>query len=312
MGLVHSVAQRFARRSGEPVEDLVQVGAIGLIKAVDRYDPSKGRKLRALAVPAIEGEIRHHLRDRTALVRTPRPVHELGARARKAQADLTARDGKAPEASAVAEAVGAGEDEVEEALAAGRPTVELDAEAVAAPDADPAQERALVSAGLEGLSEREQTILRLRFYDDRSQADIAKEVGLSQAHVSRLISRALDRLRASVDDASGRPPTEPMSVPEIQPRRPAAKHSGRLLVRMPQTLHTELAEQAEREGVSLNTLITNALSQAVGEDGRGPEPPPERPRAGWTSYALAANLVVVGVAGVVAIILLVIAVRQGW
>jgi RNA polymerase sigma-B factor len=95
MGLVRSVARRYAR-GGEPVDDLVQVGAIGLIKAVDRFEPARGRDLRAVAVPAIEGEIRHHLRDRTQLVRTPRPVAELAARVRRAQVTIGAREGRLP------------------------------------------------------------------------------------------------------------------------------------------------------------------------------------------------------------------------
>jgi RNA polymerase sigma-B factor len=320
MGLVRSVARRYARK-GEPVEDLVQVGAIGLIKAVDRFEPGRGPKLRALAVPAIEGEIRHHLRDRSSLVRTPRPLHELRGRARAAQAQLTARDGRPASAAAIALALGASEDAVAEALRAGEPAAALDADRASAPTDDLAEERALLAAGIDLLSPRERRILQMRFYEDRSQAEIAREVGLSQAHVSRLVRRAVERLRAAVVDRDGEAyPRNGMAVREIEERPQPGTHSGRLLVRMPQSLHTELAHVAEREGVSLNTLITGALASSVGwrdgavdgigaEDGEAPRP--RRP-ARWTGAVLAANLVVVAVAALVAIVLLVMAVRHGW
>src|SRR5512132_1346713 len=197
MGLVHSVARRYAR-GGEPVDDLVQVGAIGLIKAVDRFEPARGRDLRAVAVPAIEGEIRHHLRDRAQLVRTPRPVVELASRVRRAQVEIGAREGRLPSPAELAEAVGATEEQIAQALQARAPVVELEPEhGPTAPD-DLAEERALLQAGMSVLSRRERRILELRYYEDRSQVDIAREIGLSQAQVSRLIRRAVDRMRAAV------------------------------------------------------------------------------------------------------------------
>jgi RNA polymerase sigma-B factor len=327
MGLVRSVARRYAR-GGEPVDDLVQVGAIGLIKAVDRFEPSRGNSLRAVAVPAIEGEIRHHLRDRTQLVRPPRPVLELAARVRRAQVELGAREGRLPTSAELAEALGVSEDEVVQAQQARAPAVPLEPEHAPAAPEDLADERALLQAGMSVLSKRERRILELRYYEDRSQSEIAREVGLSQAQVSRLIRRAVDRMRAAVvdgDDAAY--PREEMATREAEERAPQQQqqstHSGRLLVRMPQTLHAELARVAEREGVSLNTLITGALASAVSwregsveglddvvdADGR-PEQPQRRPR--WTSIALAANLVVVVLAAIVAIVLLVIALGHGW
>jgi RNA polymerase sigma-B factor len=319
MGLVRSVARRYAR-GGEPVDDLVQVGAIGLIKAVDRFEPSRGHELRAVAVPAIEGEIRHHLRDRAPLVRAPRPVRELATRVRSAQVEIGAREGRLPTPAELAEAVGATEAEVVQALQSHAPTVPLEPEhAPVAPD-DLADERALLQAGMSLLSARERRILELRYFEDRSQADIAREVGLSQAHVSRLIRRALERLRAAVvADGAEAYPRDQMAIREVEERAPQqATHSGRLLVRMPQSLHAELARVAEREGVSLNALITGALASAVGwRDGAvdGLETTDDKPaqrRPQWTAIALAANLVVVVLAAVVAIVLLVIAVTHGW
>jgi RNA polymerase sigma-B factor len=326
MGLVRSVARRYAR-GGEPEDDLVQVGAIGLIKAVDRFEPSRGRSLRAVAVPAIEGEIRHHLRDRTQLVRTPRPVVELAARVHRAQVTIGAREGRLPTHAELAEAVGASEQEVVEALQSRVPAVELEPEqAPAAPD-DFADERALLQAGMSVLSQRERRILELRYYEDRSQVEIAREIGLSQAQVSRLIKRAVDRMRAAVvEEGDEAYPREEMATREVEESQPQQQstHSGRLLVRMPQSLHAELARVAEHEGVSLNTLITGALASSVGwrdgavdglsavdasaDDDR--PTPSQRPR--WTSIALAANLVVVILAAIVAIVLLVVALGHGW
>jgi RNA polymerase sigma-B factor len=327
MGLVRSVARRYAR-GGEPVDDLVQVGAIGLIKAVDRFEPARGRDLRAVAVPAIEGEIRHHLRDRTQLVRTPRPVVELASRARRAQVEIGAREGRLPTPAEVAAVLGASEEQVVDALQSRAPVVELGPEHTPAAPEDFADERALLEAGMSVLSKREQRILRMRYYEDRSQVDIAREIGLSQAQVSRLIRRALDRMRAAVVEDGGEAyPREEMATREIEEPQPQQQstHSGRLLVRMPQSLHAELARVAENEGVSLNTLITGALASSVGwRDGsvdglavvdaaagdERPSPAPQRPR--WTSIALAANLVVVVLAAVVAIVLLVVALGHGW
>ena len=324
MGLVRSVARRYARR-GEPVDDLVQVGAIGLIKAVDRFEPARGHDLRAVAVPAIEGEIRHHLRDRAQLVRTPRPVAELASRVRRAQVEIGAREGRLPSSAELAEAVGASEEQIAQALQARAPVVELEPEhGPAAPD-DLAEERALLQAGMSVLSERERRILELRYYEDRSQVDIAREIGLSQAQVSRLIRRAVDRMRAAVvEDGAEAYPREEMATREVEEPQPQQNtHSGRLLVRMPQSLHAELARVAEHEGVSLNTLITGALASSVAwRDGavdgldldepaaHDARPAARRPR--WTSIALAANLVVVVLAAIVAIVLLVVALGHGW
>jgi RNA polymerase sigma-B factor len=319
MSLVRSLARRYAR-GGEPVDDLVQVGAIGLIKAIDRFEPSRGHELRTVAVPAIEGEIRHHLRDRTPLVRPPRAVRELAIRVRRAQVELGAREGRLPSHAELAAAVGATEYEVAQALQSRAPTVPLEPEhAPAAPD-DLAEERALLAAGMSVLSARERRILELRYFEDKSQADIAREVGLSQAHVSRLIRRALERMRAAVvEEGDEAYPRDQMAIREVEERQPQqGTHSGRLLVRMPQSLHAELARVAEREGVSLNALITGALASAVGWRGGAvegldtPEQRAPRGRREWTSIALAANLVVVVLAAIVAVVLLVVALTHGW
>jgi RNA polymerase sigma-B factor len=154
--LVRSIAARYAG-GGEPLEDLVQIGAIGLIKAVDRYDAARGAAFGAYAAPFISGEIRHHLRDRCAPVRVPRRLQAEGVR-------VTA--------------------------------VQLDHEA-GGPQPDPAEEaddRVAVGAALRALAPRERRLVLLRFVEDLSQAQIARRTGLSQVHVSRTLRGALLRL----------------------------------------------------------------------------------------------------------------------
>jgi len=226
--LVRTIALRHAR-AGEPLDELVQAGSIGLIKAVDRFDPSRGTELAAYAAPLIEGEVRHHLRQRSRRI----------ARESPGRTDVSDN---------------ADHDERSEA-------------------------RLLLEQGWQGLSSRDRRLLELRYFEDLSQAEIARAVGLSQAQVSRLLRAALDRLRTQLTaGVAGDPGRDysgsEMAVPEAQPDAPRT-HSGRLLVRMPQSLHAELARAAEREGVSLNTLVTGALAAAVGwrHDADDPSPP---------------------------------------
>jgi RNA polymerase sigma-B factor len=155
--LVRRVARRYAGRD-EPLEDLVQVGTIGLIKAVDRYDAERGVELGAYATPSITGEIRHHLRDRCAPVRVPRRLQEEGVRVSAVTLDAVA-----------------------------------DQRDTADPHAD-AQERLDLGSALRSLHPRERRLLHLRFAEDLSQSQIAARTGLSQVHVSRTLRLALHRL----------------------------------------------------------------------------------------------------------------------
>ena len=322
--LVESVARRFQRR-GEPLDDLVQVGTIGLIKAVDRFDPARGHRFATLAVPAIEGEIKHHLRDGASLVRKPRPLRELEARANAEQPRLQAKLGREPTIDELARALGAPRDEVALALERAPASDLREDDAPAAPAQHGGESRLLLDGRLERLSEREQRVLRMRYEDDFSQAEIARREGVSQATVSRLIRDALERLRESMQSGEpvaaedGRSYSQPVAVTEAettaQSERPA--HSGRLLVRMPASLHDELANAAEREGVSLNALVTGALAGAVGwRDPSGElrefraESPAERPQ--WLRRVLVANVIVVGLAAVAAIALLIAAWSGGF
>ncbi|MEP6955139.1 MAG: sigma-70 family RNA polymerase sigma factor [Solirubrobacteraceae bacterium] len=316
--LVRSIASRYAGGS-EPLEDLVQVGSVGLIKAVDRFEPERGSSLAALARPAIEGEIRHHLRDRTPLVRVPRGVRELDARVRDAEAAITTRAGHEPDAGALAQAVGAPEAAVTEALLARRAATGAPLPDVAAPEEASAEDRVALAQAWATLSDRQRTLLSLRYGEDLSQAEIARRVGSSQASVSRVLASALGKLHASMRSVAAGPAAAYSGPamddgPDATTGRQEAVRSGRFLIRMPQSLHDALAREAEHEGVSLNTLITNALAGAVSwRDGDGDveEPPAAGPPRDRTNRVLLLNLVVVGVVAIAAVILLVLAATQG-
>jgi RNA polymerase sigma-B factor len=205
--LVESLARRHAHR-GEPLEDLVQVGAIGLIKAVDRFDPSRGVELGAYAVPNIVGEIKRHLRDRTDPIRVPRRQQEVGARLRSAQHHLSSRLQRTPTSRELAAAAHIDEVELAEALRAERArepvSLEDAATTVSAEDAFVASEdRLVVSSCMRGLHRRERQALRCRFFADMSQDEIAGRLGISQTQASRLIASGLWKLRANLEGKPG-------------------------------------------------------------------------------------------------------------
>lgn len=199
--LVRSVALRFARR-GEPLDDLIQAGSIGLIHAVDRYDARRGASFEAYAIPTITGEIRRHLRDGCATVRIPRRASEEHAHVRRVLGELETSTGRTPSASELARA--AAVSPVAVAVALDPPRVEpLPDPDRGGPRTDPIAElhdRLALAAALRALPLRERRILLLRFYAERSQRRIADEVGLSQIHVSRLLRSALGRLRWALED----------------------------------------------------------------------------------------------------------------
>src|SRR4051812_24852138 len=311
--LVRSIARRYAGR-GEPLEDLVQVGTVGLIKAVDRYDPERHRDLAALARPSIEGEIRHHLRDGGAGPHVTRTERELGARLHALRVALTARLHRPPTAAELAAEAGVEEDQATHALAAAdaaqRPAALPDEDAARLPaapaDTDAAEARVLLAAGWDILDERERRLLELRYREDRSQSEIARELGLSQAHVSRLLRAAVDHLRVAVG-----PVPEPAADPAAgdgaaAPGDAAAAdaRSGRLLLRLPRSLHTDLAAAARREGVPLNTYITSALTAAVADPDGAARPPAAPPGRRDPARLLVINAVVVALAALAGIALL--------
>lgn len=204
--LVRALARRYAHH-GERIEDLVQVGSIGLIEAVDRFDPEKGSDLASFAVPTIAGEIKNHLRDRAAVVRIPRRVATLSARLRAERESLTARLCRTPTLSELAREMGIREDDAASAIETEHARVTLSLTDVSADGDAPAMaedvfatcdDRLLLAAGFRTLDTRQRRILHLRFYAGLSQAEIAREVGLSQIQVSRVIRASLERMRGAL------------------------------------------------------------------------------------------------------------------
>lgn len=212
--LVRTLARRYAH-CGERLEDLVQVGTIGLIEAVDRFDPERGTDLVSFAAPTIAGEIKRHLRDRTSPVRIPRRLAELNGRLRPQRESLAARLLRTPTLSELAEDAGVDESEVAEAIATERARAvvslpvadgsgaELDGAIVVDDAFDSSDDRLLLAVGFRTLDERERRILHLRYFAGLSQAEIAREVGISRIQVSRLIRSSLERLSGALAERNG-------------------------------------------------------------------------------------------------------------
>ena len=214
MSLVRSLARRYSYR-GEQLEDLVQIGAIGLIKAIDRFDIERGVELTTYATPNIIGEIKRHFRDKGWAVRVPRGLQELNVQLSRLVEQLTVQFGRSPTIPELATASGAQEEEVLEALESGRAYSSLSLSAGSGGDGeddlDPlesigteehqyevSEDRAVLAPGFRALDERERKILQLRFFDGLTQSQIAQQVGISQMHVSRLIRRSLEKIRAEI------------------------------------------------------------------------------------------------------------------
>ncbi|MCW2866040.1 MAG: polymerase sigma factor SigF [Marmoricola sp.] len=213
--LVDHCARRFRNR-GEPLEDLVQVGTIGLIKSVDRFDPLRGVEFSTYATPTILGEIKRYFRDKGWAIRVPRRLQELRMSLTSVTAELSQDLGRAPTPRELADRLGLDVEEVMEGLESSNAysTLSLDA----SDDSDGAGPSMLDQLGeddealahveiresvrplIEGLPSRERRILMLRFFRGMTQSQIAEEIGVSQMHVSRLLSRTLDQLRSSMSE----------------------------------------------------------------------------------------------------------------
>src|SRR5437764_3605665 len=224
MSLVRSLARRYSYR-GEQLEDLVQIGAIGLIKAIDRFDLDRGVELTTYATPNIIGEIKRHFRDKGWSVRVPRGLQELNVQLARLMEQLTVQLGRSPTIAELAKASGSQEEDVLEALESGRAysSLSLSSGGVGGDgdeDLDPlesigteehqyevSEDRAVLAPGFKALDERERKILQLRFFDGLTQSQIAQQVGISQMHVSRLIRRSLEKIRAEIaaDEEVGSP-----------------------------------------------------------------------------------------------------------
>lgn len=213
--LVRSIVRRYDR-SGEPVDDLMQVGYLGLVKAIDGFDSRVGTAFVSYAAPSISGELKRYFRDHTWAMHVPRGMQELNARVRAAQNELEASGGGVPTADAIATHLGESREQVLEAMAV---TAAHRAQPI---DATPADGRTLESTlgtsdgALElveirqlirqcasGLNERQRTVLWMRFFRDMLQREIAAEIGVSQMQVSRLLSSAFDRMREIIQGPGG-------------------------------------------------------------------------------------------------------------
>jgi RNA polymerase sigma-B factor len=322
--LVRSIARRYAGR-GEELDDLVQAGSVGLVRASARFDPGRGVAFATYVGPAVEGAIRRHLSERRRGAQLP------------SDAQQTSTD---PAALAASDAAVDGSREPESLVES--------------------EHRLLLAGGLRALDERERQIVFLRFNADMTERQIAGAVGISQAHVSRLLDGALTKLRAELssgDSGNGADTTKsqaisPRKSPEnsgpeariagvgaekesvgarpsdaAQPgngRSAKTGYSGRFLVRMPSELHEQLSHAAEREEISLNRYVTDTLSSSVGmtPPERADSPPGNAAAAEAANssrrinprtlrMAVAANLAIVVLAGVVAVVLLVLALQRG-
>ncbi|GAB3415628.1 RNA polymerase sigma factor SigF [Flindersiella endophytica] len=208
--LVEHLARRFRNR-GEPLDDLIQVGTIGLIKSVDRFDSERGVEFSTYATPTIVGELKRHFRDRGWAIRVPRRLQELRLSLASATGDLTQELGRSPTVAELSVKLGVREEEVLEGLESANAysTLSLDApdqghdDAPAVVDSLGSEDDALEGVEyrealrplLAQLQEREKRILLLRFFSGMTQSQIAEEVGISQMHVSRLLARTLAQLR---------------------------------------------------------------------------------------------------------------------
>ncbi len=217
-GLVRHVAKEYSA-AGETFDDLVSVGHLGLINAVDRFDPERGTRFATFAVPTIKGEIRRHYRDKGWGVRVPRRIQELVHKVKRKHDELSQARGRSPTYRELATALHVTEEEIIEALEAAQqydllstdaavydedgdaPLSSQEREGALDPGLELVGDREAIGAALAKLPARERVIIKLRYYQDMSQTEIARRLEISQMHVSRLQHRALNRLRHILSEA---------------------------------------------------------------------------------------------------------------
>jgi RNA polymerase sigma-B factor len=215
--LARQLARRYARPN-EPIDDLFQVASMGLLKAVDRFDPERGNAFSTFAVPTIVGELKRYFRDTGWAVHVPRPIQERIGQVNKAMNELSRDLGRSPSPNQLADRVGVSVEDVLEALEAAKAfdAISLDmprggaenegsayAETVGETDErfEMVEYNAVIEPTMAALPDRDRLILRLRFERDLTQSEIADRLGISQMHVSRIIRRSLDRLRTVAEAA---------------------------------------------------------------------------------------------------------------
>jgi RNA polymerase sigma-B factor len=218
--LARQLARRY-QRADEPLDDLTQVASLGLLKAIDRFDHTRDIAFSSYAVPTILGEVKRHFRDRTWAVRVPRDLQELSLRVDRAISSLSRELRRAPSVGEIAEAVGASEEQVLEAreAAGAYRAASFDAPRIGGDDDGGAggdtmgdafglddggfglaEDRATIDRLMQSIAPREREVLRLRFVEDLTQAEIGARIGVSQMQVSRLIRQSLGRLRATAGE----------------------------------------------------------------------------------------------------------------
>jgi RNA polymerase sigma-B factor len=213
--LARQLARRY-QRGGEALDDLIQVASLGLLKAIDRFDPSRTTAFSSFAVPTILGELKRHFRDKGWSVRVPRDLQELTVRLEPTTEELTREHGRAPTTSELAERLGVTIEQLLEAreAAGAYRAVSLDRPRDDDEDGDglgagfgvedvgfsEAEDAATVEHLMRVLSDREREVLRLRFAEDLTQAEIGARIGVSQMHVSRIIRQAITQLRRAAEE----------------------------------------------------------------------------------------------------------------
>jgi RNA polymerase sigma-B factor len=215
IGLAEAVARRFAGR-GERHDDLLQVALVGLLKAVERFDPERGLAFSSFATPTIEGELKRHFRDKRWAVRVPRRLQEQMLEVNQSVALLAQRAGRSPTVDEIAADTHLSPEDVLEALEAGRAVVAASIDGDDSQDGrggvidrhgevdtglERVEQQMIVAKLLDSLPPRERAIVTLRFYDGLTQSEIAARFGVSQMQISRILARTLDRLRVGAGDA---------------------------------------------------------------------------------------------------------------
>lgn len=215
LNLVRFLASKFKNR-GEPLDDLIQVGTIGLIKAIDRFDPERGLEFTTYATPTIMGELKRHFRDKGWSVRVPRRLQELSAKVNQVTDELTVELQRSPSVDEIAAKIGVGAEEILEAMESSGAYTSVSLEAGGSSDDDEApalidrfgtededlaasDDRMIIDEAIKDFSPREQEIIRMRFIDGLTQVEIAKKLGVSQVQVSRLLRRTLRKIQDKID-----------------------------------------------------------------------------------------------------------------
>ena len=215
INLVRYIAAKFKNR-GEPLDDLIQVGTVGLIKAIDRFDPERGLEFTTYATPTIMGEIKRHFRDKGWTVRVPRRLQELSAKVNTATDELTVQLQRTPTVDEIAAHLGTTADEVLEAMESSSayssvplegggsgedeeaPSI-IDRYASVDPDLAASDDRMVLADAIAEFPEADQAAIRMRYVDGMTQVEIAEKLGISQVQVSRMLRRALKRIQEKID-----------------------------------------------------------------------------------------------------------------